>query len=107
MYQITVTCDDHSPLAVVLCVGGRGQGGVWRRGRGVAAPGVRVGVGDHHAMSGPGVTTHDGEDSVLCVLVFTQLWPHSAGQASSRLTVNRDIAPAHVSCVVTSVMMCC
>ena len=54
MYHITLTCDcdDNSPLALVLCVGGRGQGGVWRRWRGVAAPGVRVGVGDHHAMSG-------------------------------------------------------
>ena len=43
----------------MLCVGGRGQGGVWRGRRGVAAPRVRVGVGDH------GV-------SVLCVL-----WAHS------------------------------
>ena len=45
----------------------------------------------------PDVTTHDSEDSVLCVLVFTQLWPHSAGQGwSRRLTVHHDIA-----------LMCC
>ena len=39
-----------SPLVVVFCVGGRGQGGVRGRGRGVAAAGVAVGVGDHGGM---------------------------------------------------------
>ena len=106
MYHITLTCDDNSPLALVLCVGGRGQGGVWRRGRGVTAPGVRVGVGDHHAMSGPGVTTHDGEDSVLCVLVFTQLWPHSAGQARHASLSIVTLLPL-MSPVLSPVMMCC
>ena len=42
-----MTRGDISPLGVVLCVGGRGQRGVRRRGRGVTTPGVRVGVGDH------------------------------------------------------------
>ena len=39
-----------SPLVVVFCVGGRGQGGVRGRGRGVAAARVAVGVGDHGGM---------------------------------------------------------
>ena len=39
-----------SPLVVVFCVGGRGEGGVRGRGRGVAAAGVAVGVGDHGGM---------------------------------------------------------
>ena len=47
--------DDSSPLGVVLCVGGRGQRGVRRRGRRVTTPGVRVGVGDHPVLCDPGI----------------------------------------------------